>query len=102
MPPKQKSPNQKSPKTMASPDIEPTSEGALTVEAVRRRYRIAEEKRSRWTRLWNDCYAYTLPSQNGDGDGQSATSVSNDALFDGTAPDAVDCPSSEHLAQLAA
>jgi len=56
-------PNQKSSKTMAGPDIEPTSEGALTVEAVRRPYRIAEEKRSRWTQLWNDCYAYTLLSQ---------------------------------------
>jgi hypothetical protein len=93
-------PNQKSPKPMAGSDIEATSEGALTVEAVRRRYRIAEEKRSRWTRLWNDCYAYTLPSQNGDGDGQSATSVSNDALFDGTAPDAVDQLAASLLAGL--
>ena len=82
------------------PDDAPT----LTVQAVRRRYRIAEEKRSRWSRLWADCYAYTLPSQNGDGDGggegQANISVSNDALFDGTAPDAVDQLAASLLAGL--
>ena len=39
-------------------------------------------------------------AKNGDGDGQSATSVSNDALFDGTAPDAVDQLAASLLAGL--
>ena len=39
-------------------------------------------------------------AKNGDCDGQSATSVSNDALFDGTAPDAVDQLAASLLAGL--
>lgn len=89
------------PKSISTMTEDEAGASALTVEALRRRYRKAEEKRDRWSRLWDDCYAYTLPSQNGDerGGGESL-SVVNDALFDGTAPDAVDQLAASLLAGL--
>ena len=53
-------PKHATPAALAETEVDGAS--AILVEAIRRRYWIAEEKRSRWIRVWNDCCAYTPPS----------------------------------------
>lgn len=90
------------PKLARDPTFTTDPAAAVTAESLRRRYRIAEEKRSQWTRLWDDCYAYTLPAQSGSRSGvqSGGGAAANDMLFDGTAADAVDQLAASLLAGL--
>ena len=61
-------------------------------------YRKAVERRRRWEPLWQDCHAYALPQRefNTPDTGTARTA----ALFDGTAPDAVDQLAASLLGEL--
>ncbi len=72
------------------------------------RYRKAATRRSRWEPLWQDCYAYALPQreytgsgyESGHSAGHNAGQARTVALFDGTAPDAVDQLAASLLGEL--
>jgi hypothetical protein len=73
----------------------------LSLDAIRRSYERARERRQAWEPLWRECYAYALP-QRGHGLGAQFAPARRHAeqLFDGTAPDAVEQLAASLLAEL--
>lgn len=71
------------------------------VEALRRGFERARERRRTWEPLWRECYAYALPQRGfGLGSEFAVGRRHTDALFDGTAPDAVEQLAASLLAEL--
>lgn len=64
------------------------------------RYLAANEARQSWLSLWQECYDLTLPEHGRFYGDLSAPTRKRDALFDGTAPDAVDQLAASLLAEL--
>lgn len=70
---------------------------------LRARFRKAKAARPAWETRWNDCFDYTLPLSSelqGRGTSPNQPGRRADALFDGTAADAVDQLAASLLAQL--
>ena len=70
---------------------------------LRERFRKAKAARAAWETRWNDCFDYTLPLSSelqGRGTSPNQPGRRADALFDGTAADAVDQLAASLLAQL--
>lgn len=78
------------------------SDGAQQAEAevILKRYRRALDKRAKWEPLWQDCIDHALPHRDGLGAQSAAMARRGEALFDGTATDAVDQLASSLLAEL--
>ena len=77
--------------------------GKLDADDLRERFRKAKASRSAWETRWRDCFDYTLPLSSelhGRGNAQNQPGRRSDALFDGTAADAVDQLAASLLAQL--
>ncbi len=72
-----------------------------SLDALRKGFERARERRQPWEPLWRECYAYALP-QRGHGLGAefAAGRRYNETLFDGTAPDAVEQLAASLLAEL--
>ena len=72
-----------------------------SLDALRKGFERARERRQAWEPLWRECYAYALP-QRGHGLGAefAAGRRYNETLFDGTAPDAVEQLAASLLAEL--
>ena len=72
----------------------------LSPAAVRNGFERARDRRRPWEPLWRECYAYALP-QRGTGLGADLPGGRRgDALFDGTASDAVEQLAASLLAEL--
>lgn len=73
----------------------------MTPETVRKGFDRARERRQPWEALWRECYAFAQP-QRGFGLGAEFGPARryNEALFDGTAPDAVEQLAASLLAEL--
>lgn len=64
------------------------------------RYGRARNRRDPWLALWRDCYDHALPQRGHGADPGSPGARRGDALYDGTAPDAVEQLAASLLAQL--
>jgi len=65
------------------------------------RYKKAQEKKSQWESVWQECYEYAFPQrENVCFDGVYTSDKTSAHLFDGTAPDAVDQLASSMLSEL--
>lgn len=72
----------------------------LSADDLLARYRKAVERRARWESLWRDCYAYALPQREHTPQTSGTVASQTTALFDGTAPDAVDQLAASLLGEL--
>lgn len=63
---------------------------AQMAETILRRFRTAESRRSNWETLWQDAYAFALPSRNDFGAGYRPGDARMDDLYDATALDAAE------------
>ena len=72
----------------------------LSADDLLARYRKAVERRNQWEPLWQDCYAYALPKREHSPTASGPGSTRTAALFDGTAPDALDQLAASLLGEL--
>jgi hypothetical protein len=72
-----------------------------SLDALRKGFERARERRQPWEPLWRECYTYALPQRGlGLGAEFAAGRRYNETLFDGTAPDAVEQLAASLLAEL--
>jgi len=76
------------------------ADDTAAVETLLRRCRRAWARRDRWTGLWRECTEYAVPYRESAVAPQAPATRRGTALFDGTAPDAVDQLAASLLAQL--
>lgn len=69
-------------------------------EVLLQRYERAKSKRAPWEDHWRECYQYAMPQRDGALSDTSSGTKKTEALFDGTAPDAVDQLAASLMAEL--